>query len=192
MPDPIHKIDLSRYAARVLGAHPQWRAELEDPAPFASDEMLGALAGPFADEAHLKRSLRLLRQRVLLRVMARDLSGRADLDEVCRTMSDLAETALQACLRFLACEDLCVVGMGKLGGRELNVSSDIDLVFLHPGGDDAQERYDGAARKLIRLLAEVTEDGFVFRVDMRLRPYGDPGPLSCNLAFLEGYLVAQG
>src|SRR4051812_34457023 len=125
MPDPIHQIELSRYATRVLGAHPEWRAELGEPAAFARDEMLAALAGPFADEAHLKRSLRRLRQRVLLRVMARDLSGRADLEEVCRTMSDLAETALLACLGFLACEDLCVVGMGKLGGGELNVSSDI-------------------------------------------------------------------
>ena len=71
--------------------------------------------------------------------------------------------------------------MGKLGGRELNVSSDIDLVFVHPG--EAGRRASATSApggRLIRLLSETTEDGFVFRVDMRLRPYGDSGPLVCN------------
>src|SRR5205809_7274032 len=115
MPDPIHKIELSRYAQQVLGAHPQWRAELAAPAPFARAEMQAGLQR-VADEAALKKGLRELRQRVLLRVMARDLAGLADLDEVCATMSDLAETALQAALAFLECEELAVVAMGKLGG----------------------------------------------------------------------------
>jgi len=88
------------------------------------------------------------------------------------------------------------VAMGKLGGGELNVSSDIDLVFLRPrgagGGDAAAEGYERAGRALIRLLSEVTEDGFAFRVDMRLRPYGDSGPLVCDADFLEDYFVAQG
>ena len=204
MPDPIKKIELSRYAMRVLDAHPAWRAELAAPARFARAEMDNALRGPFADERALEKALRELRQRVLLRAMARDLSWSAGrgaqsaaerterLAEVCATMSDLAESALRATLDFIDCAELAVVGMGKLGGRELNVSSDIDLVFVHPGGVDEQERYEAAARKLIRLLAEVTEDGFVFRVDMRLRPYGESGPLACNVAFLETYLVAQG
>ena len=85
-----------------------------------------------------------------------------------------------------------MVAMGKLGGRELNVSSDIDLVLVHPGGLEAQERYEQAGRRLIRVLAGVTEDGFVFRVDMRLRPYGDSGPLACSFDFLETYFVTQG
>jgi glutamate-ammonia-ligase adenylyltransferase len=82
--------------------------------------------------------------------------------------------------------------MGKLGGRELNVSSDIDLVFVHPGSLEEQPRYERAGRRLIRLLSAVTEDGFVFRVDMRLRPYGDSGPLACTFDFLETYFITQG
>jgi [glutamine synthetase] adenylyltransferase / [glutamine synthetase]-adenylyl-L-tyrosine phosphorylase len=188
MPDPIEKISESRWALRVLGAHPALAGEIRSPERFTRDEMLNALRGA-GDDASLARELRRLRNRVLLRVMARDLAGLADLDEVCATMSDLAEVAIQ---RILEKEDLAVVGMGKLGGRELNVSSDIDLVFVHAGGVDEQERFERAGRRLIRLLNEATEDGFVFRVDMRLRPYGDSGPLACSLDFLENYFIAQG
>jgi glutamate-ammonia-ligase adenylyltransferase len=192
MPVPTQEIELSRHAQRVLAAHPEWRGELADPAPFPRAEMESTLQGARKDEAALKRALRELRNRVLLRVLARDLSGRADLAEVCGTMSDLAEAAIDASLACLGCPELAVVGMGKLGGRELNVSSDIDLVFVHPGELDDEPRYEALARRLVRLLADVDEHGFVFRVDMRLRPYGDSGPLACSLAFLEQYLVAQG
>src|SRR6266571_2815768 len=193
MSEPIEEIASSRYAARLLAARPELAAELIDPAAFSRDEMAHALAGAqHDDEAGLKRRLRQLRQRVLLRVMARDLSRRANLDEVCGAMSDLAELEISIALRWLGAEDLVVVGMGKLGGRELNVSSDIDLVFLYPGSADQQERYETAGRKLIRLLVELTEDGFAFRVDMRLRPFGDAGPLACSFDSLETYLIAHG
>ena len=191
MSDPIQELALSRYAVQLLAANPALAAEAAAAERFERAEMERTLAGtPQDDEAAVKRRLRRLRQRVLLRIMARDLSGRAGLDEVCAAMSDLAECSLKAALQFLQCEELVVVGMGKLGGRELNVSSDIDLVFLHPGEPDA--RWESAGRKLIRLLSETTDDGFVFRVDMRLRPYGDSGPLACNLDFLDTYFVAQG
>ncbi len=193
MSEPIEEIASSRYAARLLAARPELAAELIDPAAFSRDEMAHALAGAqHDDEAGLKRRLRQLRQRVLLRVMARDLSRRANLDEVCGAMSDLAELEISTALRWLGAEDLVVVGMGKLGGRELNVSSDIDLVLLYPGSADQQERYETAGRRLIRLLAELTEDGFAFRVDMRLRPFGDAGPLACSFDSLETYLIAHG
>src|SRR6267378_2646421 len=193
MSEPIEEIASSRYAARLLAARPELTAELVDPAAFSHDEMAHALAGAqHDDEASLKRRLRHLRQRVVLRVMARDLSRRANLDEVCGAMSDLAELEISTALRWLGAEGLVVVGMGKLGGRELNVSSDIDLVFLYPGALDQQERYETAGRKLIRLLAELTEDGFAFRVDMRLRPFGDSGPLACSFDSLETYLIAHG
>jgi [glutamine synthetase] adenylyltransferase / [glutamine synthetase]-adenylyl-L-tyrosine phosphorylase len=197
MPDLIGKISDSRWAQRLLGAHPALADEIRSPARLSRHEMLNALAGA-SDDASLARELRRLRNRVLLRVMARDLAGTAGLAEVCETMSDLAEASLQTVVSRLEQESaiaphsFIVVGMGKLGGRELNVSSDIDLVFVHRGGVEDQERHERAGRRLIRMLNDVTEDGFVFRVDMRLRPYGDSGPLACSLDFLENYFVAQG
>jgi glutamate-ammonia-ligase adenylyltransferase len=191
MPEPIQKIALSRYAARALGAHPELAAELTDPAPFSRGDMARALHG-LDSEPDLMRGLRRLRTRVLLRLMARDLSDRASLEEVCGTVSDLAEICVTKCLDWLGEPGLIVLGMGKLGGRELNVSSDIDLVFVFPGAMEAQDRFERAGRRLIRLLSHPTEDGFVFRVDMRLRPYGDSGPLACSFDFLDQYFVTQG
>ena len=191
MPEPIQEIALSRYAGRLLAARPELAAELASPAPFGREEMARALAEPgVTSDENFKRLLRRLRQRVLLRVMARDLAGRAGLDEVCAAMSDLAEVSLEACVKFLGCEALIVVGMGKLGGRELNVSSDIDLVFLQENAVTSETLEK--AKKLVRLLSDVTEDGFCFRVDMRLRPYGDSGPLVCDFDFLDTYFVTQG
>ena len=200
MPDPIRKITLSRVAGRLLAAHPALASELAAGAPFSRAEISDALAGSLADDqAALKRRLRRLRQRVLLRTMARDLGNAADLAEVCETMSELAEQEIRASLEWVAQSgahsdedgELIVVAMGKLGGRELNVSSDVDLVFVHPDGADPQ-RLERAGRKLITLLNEVTEDGFAFRVDMRLRPYGEAGPLVANFEALEAYFVTQG
>jgi [glutamine synthetase] adenylyltransferase / [glutamine synthetase]-adenylyl-L-tyrosine phosphorylase len=192
MPDAIGKIALSRFAVRTLAARPELAAELRSPAPFSRADMAAALEGAGGDdESALKRRLRRLRLRVLLRVMARDLEGSADLAEVCGTMSDLAELEIAAALDWTRARDLIVVAMGKLGGRELNVSSDVDLVFVYPGGADPVP-LERAGRKLIALLSEVTEDGFAFRVDMRLRPYGDSGPLASSFEALEGYFMAQG
>src|SRR5208282_5615402 len=140
-----------------------------------------------------------------------------DLTEVCATMTRLAEMAISAAVdvhhRRLAethgepigadsgtPQRLVVVGMGKLGGGELNVSSDVDLVFVYPeegatAGPKAlanQEFFDRLGRRLIASLADVTADGFVFRVDMRLRPYGESGPLASSFPALEQYLVTQG
>ena len=201
MPDLIRKITFSRHAAQALAARPELAAEV-DPAraagsPFSSAEMAQALHGSESDnEAAFKRRLRRLRQRVLLRTMARDLAGggihaQATLAEVCRAMSELAEQSIHAALRWLREDALIVVAMGKLGGGELNVSSDIDLVFVHPDAADP-ERLERTGRKLIALLSEVTEDGFVFRVDMRLRPYGDSGALVSGFDALEAYFVGQG
>ena len=165
-------------------------------------------------------TLRTLRRDVLLTVMERDLAGVATLDEVTQTMTALAEEAITAGLHVLAAElapryglprdaagtaqQLHVIGMGKLGGGELNVSSDIDLIFLYPEeGETEARRGNGAAaisnheyfnqlgKRLIRLLSDVDEHGYVFRVDMRLRPWGD-GPLTMSFDVLENYLVEHG
>jgi glutamate-ammonia-ligase adenylyltransferase len=192
MSDPLRKIELSRAAQRMLSARPELASELGAAGPFTPAEIAAALAGAAGDdETALRRRLRRLRQRVFLRVLARDLAGEADLDEVCATMSELAEQEIRAALEWLGCTDLIVVAMGKLGGRELNVSSDVDLVFVHPDGAEP-ERLDRAARRLIALLNDVTEDGFAFRVDMRLRPYGNSGPLVTSFDALEAYFLTQG
>jgi glutamate-ammonia-ligase adenylyltransferase len=210
-------IAASRYARHVLQARPELAAELADPPPLTRAEIERALEGALEDdEPALKRRLRRLRQRVLLRVMARDLAGAAELTEVCATMSDLAEASIGTALAWAeaaqaaqsgrprgaggAPQQLLVVGMGKLGGRELNVSSDVDLVYVYPeeGETDGaralsnHEYFARIGRKLIALLSDLTEDGFVFRVDMRLRPYGESGPLVASFDALENYLVGQG
>ena len=93
------------------------------------------------------------------------------------------------------------MGMGKLGGRELNVSSDIDLIFLYDsdgqtsGGNKTithHEWFTLLGKRIIKGLTELTSDGFIFRVDMRLRPNGDSGPLVCSLKMLEEYFIVQG
>jgi len=214
LPEPLAR---SRYAVGLLAARPELATELAADKPFSREAIAEALFGADADdETALKRRLRRLRQRVLLRTMARDLAGAADLAEVCGAMSDLAEQAIACALDWaqarLAAEvgaprgadggemQLLVIGMGKLGGRELNVSSDIDLVFAYPSeGEPGGERptshheyFTRLGKRLIALLDDVTEDGFVFRVDMRLRPYGESGSIAASLDALEAYFVAQG
>src|SRR5437660_4463679 len=189
---PTDLASISRFAASALSARPELAGELAAPQPFTRVEMSQALAGSSGEaEAAFMRRLRRLRTRVFLRVMARDLLAQAPLEEVCGTMSDLAELSLAAALEWLGAPELIVVGMGKLGGRELNVSSDVDLVLLHPTSDGAA-RLELPARRLTRLLDDTTEDGFVFRVDLRLRPYGSAGPLVASYGFLESYFVTQG
>ncbi|QSN61685.1 bifunctional [glutamate--ammonia ligase]-adenylyl-L-tyrosine phosphorylase/[glutamate--ammonia-ligase] adenylyltransferase [Caballeronia sp. M1242] len=170
------------------------------------------------DEAALKTALRRLRVDVFCTVMERDLRGAADVAEVTGAMTDLAEVTIQRALAVLTADletlfgeprgpngerlTLGVVGMGKLGGRELNASSDIDLIFVYEddgetaGGTRAplatQEFFTRLGRRLIGALAEITQDGYVFRVDMRLRPNGDSGPLVCSLGMLEEYFYVQG
>jgi [glutamine synthetase] adenylyltransferase / [glutamine synthetase]-adenylyl-L-tyrosine phosphorylase len=195
----------SRYARQLVAAKPELREELERAeGAWTREAMQGFLRGrAITDEAALHSGLRQLRQRVFLYTMARDLADAAELDEVCGTMSTLAEVAVEAALAFLQPQvslegrppKLVVVGMGKLGGWELNVSSDVDLVFLYPDEDGAGSRlefFSRLGRRVIAALGEATEDGFVFRVDMRLRPWGESGALATSFDALEEYFVAQG
>src|SRR5207249_8320593 len=141
-------LEYSRYARQLVVARPELREELDraKDSGWTREAMQAFVRERGAeDEGALHSALRKLRQRVLLRTMARDLSGTADLDEVCGTMSALAEVAIDTALAFLEPQmaeggrrpKLTVVGMGKLGGGELNVSSDVDLVFLYPEEDGA-------------------------------------------------------
>ncbi|MGE5794347.1 MAG: bifunctional glutamine synthetase adenylyltransferase/deadenyltransferase, partial [Bacteroidota bacterium] len=205
----------SRFAARLLAARPALVDEADRAAagPWTAAAMQAFLAAhDLDDDARLAAALRELRARVWLRVAARDLGGLAPLAEVVGTMSDLAEAALAAAHRRHLAQleaahgtpaggsDLLIVGMGKLGGRELNVSSDIDLVFAYPeegetAGPRALSNHEFFVRlgqRIIRTLADATGDGFVFRVDMRLRPWGDSGALASSFDALEQYFVAHG
>ena len=180
---------LSRYVSRVANAHPEVLEDLErrQGKAFSRDEMRSALAGSPED---LAGRLRALRQRVMVTLAHRDLEGEAPLDEVFSTMTALAEECISAAVASTGVP-LIVAGLGKLGGEELNVSSDVDLVFLHGDDHSNSERYLAAGRKVIALLSEITDEGLAFRVDMRLRPFGDSGPLVTSLAALEDYFVAH-
>ncbi|MDB5773476.1 MAG: glnE [Burkholderia sp.] len=169
----------------------------------------------------LPRAMRRVRNLVVATLIERDLGGRADLAEVVGTISAFAEFAVQTHLSALAEEmaathgtpigeesgapqEMIVLGMGKLGGGELNVSSDIDLIFVYPEHGDTHitspgqrplsnhEFFTRLGKKLIGALSEITEDGFTFRVDMALRPNGGSGPLAASFGMVEEYLIVQG
>ena len=217
----------SNYARRWLSAKPEWRGWLQSVGPHAItlEEIQGLLesckidsltAGQ--DEAHFMADLRLARQRLMLWLAFRDLNGLADLKEVTHSLSHFAEFAVHHALTFIHQDlqsrfgipwsestqsemPLMVVGMGKLGGLELNLSSDIDLIFLYehegetrdgPKSLSHHEWFTRMGKRLIKLLSEHDANGFIFRVDMRLRPNGDSGPLVCSLDMLEEYLLVQG
>ncbi len=184
-------------------------------------ETMEAALRALRGEGHdLASALRILRQIVLERTLRLDCAGQADLTAVTHTMTDLAELALDEACRHARAEldtrhgapqgedggfvDLWIVGMGKLGARELNVSSDIDLIYVYACDGDTAGSADGrgrishheyfarAVKMIYALVGEVTEHGFVFRIDLALRPNGNSGPTAVSLAALEEYLQAQG
>ena len=168
-----------------------------------------------ADEAALSIALRRFRRREMLRIVWRDLDRSASLDETLEDLSELADVCVAEGLERLhawacaqqgvprdkagAAQTLLVLGMGKLGARELNLSSDIDLIFVYPHGGQTDGRrplaneqfFTRLARALIKALNETTAEGFVFRVDARLRPFGDAGPLASSFDFMENYYQSQ-
>ncbi len=212
----------SRYARRVLESDSVLLNWLQDnySSPCNRDEMVALLAqSGFAlhDEVQLARAVRRVRKQVMVKLILRDLNGLGDLNEVMQAMTGLAEIVVQqaqVCLmKSLGAQfgspigavsqtpqELLVIGMGKLGGGELNVSSDIDLIFVYAEDGETNgarmlsnhEFFTRLGRRLINIINEATGDGYVFRVDMRLRPYGDSGPLVMSFAALEEYLVTQG
>ena len=210
----------SGYARARFAAQPGLAAQVArwagcgNPAPFTRAAMAQRLQGPGAHG--LDQAMRTLRRDVLLTLMERDLAGTAALIEVTQTMTLLAEETIRASVAASAAElvprygvphseagqpqQLHVVGMGKLGGGELNVSSDIDLIFLYPeegatrGGTvevSCAEYFNQLGKRVIQSLSNAGADGYVFRVDMRLRPWGD-GALAISFDALENYFVAHG
>lgn len=210
----------SEFAAKVLLREIPWF--LESVSSFSSvdgdeiDRFVEAIANSDADIAAVKSNLRRFRNRTLLRILWREVQQTADLDETLQQLSLLADRLLDAATRYAEKQlqprfgrmrnssgdgvPFVILGMGKLGGRELNFSSDIDLIFCYSedGNSDgsrtlsAQEYFERLSRLVIALIDEITVDGFVFRVDTRLRPFGESGPPVVSFAALESYLLTHG
>ncbi len=168
------------------------------------------------DEVAFLQTLRTLRQREMVRIAWRDLAGWDSLTQTLHSLSNLADALLEATLIKLTPklttqfgtpsqfqgtpQSLIVLAMGKLGGQELNFSSDIDLILTYPEAGETtgtsrprthQEFFTRLAQQLIHALNHITADGFVYRVDLRLRPFGDSGPVVMHFAALEEYYQAQ-
>jgi [glutamine synthetase] adenylyltransferase / [glutamine synthetase]-adenylyl-L-tyrosine phosphorylase len=167
------------------------------------------------NEGELGRQLRLLRRREMTRIAWRDLAGWSDLDETLADLSLLAEHCIRCSLDFLyrqACQrwgtptladgtpfNMVILGMGKLGAWELNYSSDIDLIYAYAEDGVLTEKkeisysefFTRIGRSLAKMLDEITADGFVFRTDLRLRPFGDSGPLVMSFGGMEHYYLSQ-
>lgn len=212
----------SDFVATSCAQTPQLLLDLLDSgdllADYAAEELahkLHVVCAQAADEAALGAVLRKLRRREMLRIAWRDLAGWADLAETSRDLSALASACVDAALARLDVwqrqqwgmprgadgqpQSLVVLGMGKLGAGELNFSSDIDLIFAYSeegelrGRDHTHEEYFiQLGQRLIRAISAPTAEGQVFRIDMRLRPYGDSGPLAMGFQAMEAYYQHQG
>jgi glutamate-ammonia-ligase adenylyltransferase len=217
----------SEFAALTAARQPEVLARLiaddalvRAPAEGEMHRLLGSalqhLRDDLPDEPELSRALRRFRRAQMLRIIWRDLSGWADLDETLESLSALADACVQHALTLLTGwteaalgvpqdaaghrQRLLVLGMGKLGARELNLSSDIDLIFAFPhtgstvGGPrelTCEQFFTRLGQRLVQALDQVTVDGFVFRVDTRLRPFGSAGPLAMSFDAMEGYYHSQ-
>jgi [glutamine synthetase] adenylyltransferase / [glutamine synthetase]-adenylyl-L-tyrosine phosphorylase len=216
----------SDFVRESCARHPALLAELASsgdlslertpPGYFTARAPRGATSPPLTEEQFMGE-LRRFRRREMVRIAWRDLAGWAGLAATLADLSELADVAVAAASRHAwehlasqhgvprsergAEQPLVVVAMGKLGGRELNFSSDIDLVLLFPEhgatGDSSgslsnEEFFTRLAQLLIRLLDAPTAEGIVFRVDVRLRPFGESGPLVVSFASLEDYLQRHG
>ena len=174
-------------------------------------------SAPYRDTTALKRPLRLLRTEVFYTLMLRDIAGLAGFEEVTQAMSHLADLSVQYAYETAYKKlderhgtpldpktgqplEMLILAMGKWGGKELNVSSDIDLICIYgPDGETSGQRpishhefFGKLTQQISNILSEVTPDGQVFRCDLRLRPDGDSGPLAWSMAAVANYLITQG
>ena len=212
----------SRFVAETLRRRPWLLSQLassgELETPLRENELEAALGDLLAGSEDAAVVLRRFRERHMLRIIWRDLNRLAPTLETTRDVSWLADACIRLGLAHCTAEletkfgtplgrhsgerqELIVIAMGKLGAFELNLSSDIDLIFAYPEGGETsgakrslsnEEFFTRVGRALIGLLDPVTAEGFVFRVDMRLRPYGDSGALVHSFAALESYYQEQG
>jgi [glutamine synthetase] adenylyltransferase / [glutamine synthetase]-adenylyl-L-tyrosine phosphorylase len=212
---PLAAAEHSRFVQRIRRRYAAELALLPPGLP-RRDTVIALVERLRAEGRTLQSALRVTRQLVLERLAVLDVERGAPMQDITLAMTELAEATLDIALaqaladqnaRFGAPRtaaggdiDFWVIGMGKLGARELNVSSDIDLIYIYeedgqtagPQPASAHEYFSQVARSLYTLIGETTEDGFVFRVDLALRPNGNSGPPVVSLAMLEEYLQVQG
>jgi glutamate-ammonia-ligase adenylyltransferase len=213
----------SSYLGDILARYPDALSELRRDGRLERSLDPGELGHVFdarisagLTEVQCAQHLRYLRHRELLRIVWRDINGLADVPETLADLSALADAAICSALAWSqsslaqtygtprlengAAAEFMILGMGKLGGRELNFSSDVDLVFLYTDKGETDGRrqvsneqyFRSLAQSLINLLSRQTPDGFVYRVDVRLRPFGESGPLAVSLPAFESYLLTHG
>jgi len=209
----------SRFFQRLQRRYADQLALLPEGAPGHAS-MAAAFGALRAQGTETGAALRILRQLVMHRLIVLDCEQQQGLDVITRGVTELAEFALNmACIQAFAELDarhgiptapdgqraqMWVIGMGKLGARELNVSSDIDLIYVYDEDGETAGTPDGrgrvsnheyfsrAVRLIYGLIGETTEHGFVFRVDLALRPNGNSGPSAVSLGALEEYFQVQG
>jgi glutamate-ammonia-ligase adenylyltransferase len=185
--------------------------------PGLYDTKIGADLSNVTTGEGLSSILRRRRAREMVRIAFRDINRKAGLDETMSDLSAFADVCLQKALEQLYAwqcdklgtpfradgrqQNLVVIGMGKLGARELNFSSDIDLIFAYPEKGatkgvtpavDCEDFFTRLARNLIKTIGSTTAEGFVFRVDTRLRPFGENGPIVMSFDAMEDYYQIQG
>lgn len=212
----------SEYVAQSCIRYPRLLLELAESGDlqrsYVAGEMDALVRGKLAGvslEAELHQRLRQMRRREMVRIIWRDLARSASLDETLEDLSALADAVVQQTLDLLygwavnargiprsqsgTQQFLLVLGMGKLGARELNLSSDIDLIFTYPEQGEVEgarnfsneQFFVRLCQQLIKALSVQTADGFVFRVDARLRPFGDAGPLAICFDAMEDYYATH-
>ena len=205
----------SRFVQRIRRRYPAELVLL--PPGLPGTEAIKTLVQQLQQDGRpLASALRVARQLVLERLAVLDVEQAAPLSCITLAMTELAEVTLEIALAAARAEqdlrfglpldaqgqviDFWIIGMGKLGARELNVSSDIDLIYLYeddgqtsgPLKISAHEYFTAVAKRLYGLIGDTTDDGFVFRVDLALRPNGNSGPPVVSLAMLEEYFLVQG
>jgi len=182
-----------------------------EPAPYVKEYVDDKLS-----DFDLKRRLRVLRRIHYMAIAWRDLCGFADINEVFEKLSSLAEAVVLRLLEVVRSQlkkvygdafdadgsplPLLVIGMGKLGGRELNFSSDIDLIFTYPMEGETsgprvvtfREFFSKIVQRMANFLSDITSDTFCYRIDLRLRPFGDAGAIVNSFDALQVYYETQG
>ncbi|MCX2962408.1 bifunctional [glutamate--ammonia ligase]-adenylyl-L-tyrosine phosphorylase/[glutamate--ammonia-ligase] adenylyltransferase [Rodentibacter caecimuris] len=221
-----YAVAMSDFVEKVLQKQPHLLAQWWETSPTFSDceqyqERLNNELSAISDEAEFYKTLRFFRNTEMAKLSFCQSLNLATVEEIFIRLSELAESLIigardwlyrQACAEMGTPVDeqgnpqpLYILGMGKLGGFELNFSSDIDLIFTYPSqgetrieGSNARKSVDNAkfftrlGQRLISALDDFTADGFVYRTDMRLRPFGESGALALSFAAMEQYYQDQG